>query len=98
MENLPVSYSNLIKFIFGNVVEELFPLLSCILQPGSETMNCVDYTASRVAQHWKVLKNIPSDDVPWTLIYTLRDDNVGGLPQLATGSLHELTKDLHRHD
>jgi hypothetical protein len=28
------------------------------------------------------------------LIYTLHDDNVGVLPQLATHSLHELTKDL----
>ena len=52
------------KFIFGNVAEELFPLLSRILPPGSETMNFVDYTASRVVQRGEVLKNIPRDDVP----------------------------------
>ena len=38
-----------------------------------------------------------TSEVPATLIYTLHDDNVGTLPALATGSLHELTKDLRRH-
>ena len=30
------------KFIFGNIAEELLPLLSRILPPGSETMNFVN--------------------------------------------------------
>jgi len=85
------------KFIFGNIAEELLPLLLRILPPGFETMNFVDYTASRVVQRREVLKNIPSDDVPCILTYTFHDDNVGVLPQLAIGSLHELTKDLRLH-
>ena len=85
------------KFIFGNIAEELLPLLSRILPPDSEAMSFVDYTASRVVQRREVLKNIPSDDVPCTLIYTFHDDNVGVLTQLAIGSLHELTKDLRLH-
>jgi hypothetical protein len=50
-----------------------------------------------VLKRREVLKNIPNREVPSTLIYTLHDDNVGVLPQLATGSLHELTRDLRRH-
>lgn len=33
---------------------------------------------------------IPARDLPTSLIYTLHDDNVGLVPQLATGSLHEI--------
>jgi len=97
LDVLKGSHRSDMKFIFGNVAEELFPLLSRILPPGSETMNFVDYTASRVVQRREILKNIPSDDVPCTLIYTFHDDNVGVLTQLAIGSLHELTKDLRLH-
>ena len=85
------------KFVFDGIAEELFPVLSRILPPGSETMNFVDYTASRILRRREVLKHIPSRDVPCTLIYTLHDDNLGVLPQLTTGSLHELTKDLRRY-
>jgi len=42
----------------------------------------------------EVLKGVPAREVPSVLIYTLHDDNVGVLPQLATHSLHELTRDL----
>jgi hypothetical protein len=44
-----------------------------------------------------VLTRFPSRQVPASLIYTLHDDNVGVLPQLATGSLHELTLDLRHY-
>ena len=86
-----------VRFIFNSVAEELFPVLPRILPPRSEALNFVDYTASRIVRRREVLKTIPSREVPCVLIYTLHDDNVGVLPQLATGSLHELTKDLRRH-
>jgi hypothetical protein len=60
-------------------------------------MTFVDYTPSRVVRRRHVLAQLPSRQVPTVLIYTLHDDNVGVLPQLATGSLHELTADLRRH-
>src|SRR5206468_6160992 len=44
-----------------------------------------------------VLGALPVRDVPASLIYTLHDDNIGVLPQLMTGPLHELTTDLRRH-
>ncbi|MCE2394361.1 hypothetical protein J4G02_07195 [Candidatus Poribacteria bacterium] len=85
------------KFIYNSVAEELFPLLGNLVPHDWETLNFVDYTASRIVKRREVLENVPSQEHACSLIYTLHDDNVGLLPQLATGSLHELTKDLIRH-
>ena len=84
------------KFIISTVAEELYPTLAKILPTGTETLNFVDYTPSRIVQRREVLKGIPACEVPSVLIYTLHDDNVGVLPQLATHSLHELTKDIRQ--
>ena len=85
------------KFMMMSVAEELYPVLGHVLPEGWEALNFVDYTASRVVRRRAVLENVPSANVPCSLIFTLHDDNVGLLPQLATGSLHELTTDLRRH-
>ena len=85
------------KFIYNSVAEELFPLLGNLVPRGWETLNFVDYTASRIVERREVLENVPSQEHACSLIYTLHDDNVGLLPQLATGSLYELTQDLCRH-
>lgn len=85
------------KFIYNSVAEELFPLLGNLVPHSWETLNFVDYTASRIVKRREVLENVPSQEHVCSLIYTLHDDNVGLLPQLATGSLHKLTKDLIRH-
>ena len=85
------------KFIYNSVAEELFPLLGNLVPRGWETLNFVDYTASRIVKRREVLENVPSREHACSLIYTLHDDNVGLLPQLATGSLYELTQDLCRH-
>lgn len=82
------------RYIFSTVAEELFPVLGQFLPQGSETLNFVDYTPSRVLKRREVLKGIPGRQVPSVLIFTLHDDNVGVLPQLATHSLAELTGDL----
>ena len=85
------------KFIYNSVAEELFSLLGNLVPHGWETLNFVDYTASRIVKRREVLENVPSREHACSLIYTLHDDNVGLLPQLATGSLYELTQDLCRH-
>jgi hypothetical protein len=85
------------RLIYNAIAEELFPILSKILPHGSETLNQVDYTASRILKRRQVLHNIPGREIPSVLIYTLHDDNVGLLPQLVTGSFHELTRDLRRY-
>ena len=86
-----------VRFVYDSVAEELFPVLARLVPPGSETLNSVDYTASRVLRRREVLKDLPAREITSTLLFTLHDDNVGVLPQLATGSLHELTQDLCRH-
>ena len=85
------------KFIFNSVADELSPVLPHLLKEGWEMMYLVDYTASRIIKRREVLANIPGRKIPTSLIYTLHDDNVGVLPQLTTGNLHELTKDLYQH-
>ena len=85
-----------VKFVFGAIAEELYPLLGRILPAGSEVLNFVDYTPSRIVERREALEEVPGG-VPALLIYTLHDDNVGPFPQLTTGSLHELTGDLVRH-
>ena len=86
-----------VKFIICNVAEELFPVLPRILPPGSETLNFIDYTPARVVKRREAIGKLDTKGLPAILTFTLHDDNVGVLPQLATGSLHELTKDLRRH-
>ena len=85
------------KFIYNSVAEELFPVLESLVPRGWETLNFVDYTASRIVKRREVLESVPSREHACSLIYTLHDDNVGLLPQLATGSLYELTQDLYRY-
>jgi hypothetical protein len=85
------------RLIFDGVAEELFPVLPRIVPEGSELLNFIDYTPSRILKRRDVLASIPGKRVPSTLIYTLHDDNVGLLPQLATGSLHELTREIRKH-
>ena len=86
-----------VKLVYADVAEELFPIMARILPSGSETLNFVDYTPSRVVRRREVLRDFPARELPSVLIYTLHDDNVGVLPQLSTGSLHELTQDLRRY-
>lgn len=86
-----------VKIILNSVSEELFPILPSVLPEGAEILAFVDYTPSRIVERREVLKNMPSGQVPMSLIYTLHDDNVGVLPQLMTAPLHELTLDLRQH-
>ena len=83
-----------VKLVYNGVVAELFPLLAKLVPPGGELLSFVDYTASRVVNQRDLLKQVPPKHVPATLLFTLADDNVGILPQLATGSLHSLMGDL----
>ena len=82
------------KLVYSNVVEELFPLLSEVTPPGGEVLSFIDYTASRQLRQRELLRRSPPEGLPASLIFTLADDNVGVLPQLATGSLHEIMKEL----
>ena len=65
-----------------------------MVPPGGEVLSFIDYTASRQLRQRDLLRQPPPKDLPTSLIFTLADDNVGVLPQLATGSLHQLMKEL----
>ena len=86
-----------IRIVYNGVVAELFPLVARMLPPGGEMLNFIDYTASRQLRQPELLRQVPPGEVPSTLIFTLADDNVGVLPQLATGSLHQLTQQLREN-
>lgn len=79
------------------VAEELFPILDRVLPRGSEMSVYMDYTASHLLRRRHVLGTAPTRHIATDLWLTLHDDNVGVMPQLATGSLHELICDLRRH-
>ena len=86
-----------IRIVYNGVVAELFPLVARMLPPGGEMLSFIDYTASRQLRQPELLKQVPPGQVPSTLIFTLADDNVGLLPQLATGSLHDLMGQLREN-
>ena len=94
---LPKSRKPDARIAIDAVAEELFPILSCLLPEGTEMRVFVDYTASRVVRRRETLRNVPAQEILTSLIFTLHDDNVGLLPQLATGSLHELACELKRY-
>lgn len=82
------------KLIYCFVVEELFPLLAKMLPPGGGLLSFIDYTASRQLRQRELFRQSLPRSVSRTMTFTLADDNVGVLPQLATGSLHEVMKEL----
>jgi len=85
------------RLVFADVAEELLPVLARIAPAGAEALHFIDYTPSRIVRRRAALARVPARSMPSSLIYTLHDDNVGLLPQLTTGSLHELTVELRRH-
>ncbi len=83
-----------IRIVYNGVVAELFPLVARMVLPNGEVLSFIDYTASRQLRQRALLQQVPPNGVPASLIFTLADDNVGVLPQLATGSLHTLLGEL----
>ena len=83
-----------VKLVYNGVVAELFPLLAKMTPAGGEVLSFIDYTASRQLRQRDLLRQPPPAGLPANLIFTLADDNVGVLPQLATPSLHELMQEL----
>jgi hypothetical protein len=75
----------------------LFAVLDRVLPEGTGALHFVDYTARRVAANRQLLADVPTGKMPSSLILTLADDNVGVLPQLATGDHHTLLADLRKY-
>lgn len=75
----------------------LNPFLDRLLPPHTGALHLFDYTARRVAEHPDLLALVPASKTRSSLILTLADDNVGILPQFATGSLHTLATALRKN-
>ncbi|MFV2070531.1 MAG: hypothetical protein ACC645_26485, partial [Pirellulales bacterium] len=86
-----------IRLVYSGVVAELFPLVARMVPPGGEVLSFIDYTASRQLRQRELLRQVPPNRTPASLIFTLADDNVGVLPQAATGSLHTLMEELRKN-
>src|SRR5262249_37855050 len=77
-----------------------YPYIDKVLPKGAGGVYFLDYTARRTEDNTELLAKLPvqpaSDALPAdpTLIFTLADDNVGVLPQLATHHLAALMKSL----
>ena len=82
------------RLMYCHVAEDLFPVLDRVLPEGSELLNFVDYTPARIVKRKDVLKRIPSESIPCSLIFTLHDDNVGFLPQSEGEQLEILLKEI----
>jgi hypothetical protein len=82
------------KVVLTDIDSAFFPVLDKVLPSGTATLNFVDYTARRVAQHADLLKQVPTRAVPSSLILTLADDNVGVLPQMTYTALATLVDEL----
>ena len=85
------------KFMYYEVSEELFPILSRVMPKGSELSIVLDYTPTRVLRRRDVLATVPEPEIPTILALTLQDDGVGVPPQLTTGSLHQLVIAMREH-
>jgi hypothetical protein len=82
------------KVFISDVDPALFPVLDKVMPAGTGALHFVDYTARRVVENRTLLKSVPTNAVPSSLILTLADDNVGVLPQMTCTSLHALVDEL----
>jgi len=79
-----------VRLIYSSLADELTPLLAKLGGEGSELLLFIDYTAHRITNRIDLLDNAPTDTMPCRFIFTLADDNIGLLPQLATKPLHTI--------
>ncbi len=94
---VPVSAKPGARFVYYEVAEELFPILPRVMPGDTELLIVLDYTPTRVLRRREAFDRIPAGEVPTILALTLQDDGVGVPPQLTTGSLHELVREMRDH-
>lgn len=85
-----------IGLTLGGNSEPLLPLLERVMWPGSSIATSLGYTASRAVRVMDCMERLDAAKVPASLVLTLQDDNVGSMPQVATGSLHILAENMKR--
>ncbi|MEX1231149.1 MAG: hypothetical protein WEB58_12965 [Planctomycetaceae bacterium] len=83
-----------VELVFVQLDPALYPIAEKILPTSSGMLNFVDYTARRVVENRELLKEVPAKKVPSQFIFTLADDNIGILPQIATKRIETIARDL----
>ena len=83
------------KYVFNGIAEELVPVIDRILGKNCELMLAIDYTPTRVLSRKHVFEKLKRIKMPWYIVQTLEDDNVGIISQLTTGSVYEITKEVY---
>ena len=92
-----------VELYITDVDSIFYPYLDKLLPKDAGSMHLIDYTARRVAQHVDILEKLPVKNgadrliADPTLVFTLADDNVGILPQLATRHLDKLVHSLRKN-
>lgn len=95
-EVLPKTSKPDARLVVYELAQELYPILPRVLPSNSELVIVVDYNPTRVLRKRDFFRQLPAKAIPTTLVLTLHDDSVGVLPQLTTGSLHQLVGDMRR--
>ncbi len=80
----------------GGNSEALFPVLEKVLWPGAGIFTSLGYTSSRAVRAMHAMEALDAARVPATLVLTFQDDNIGSVPQVATGSIHQLLSQARR--
>ncbi|MDA1211317.1 MAG: hypothetical protein O2955_02310 [Planctomycetota bacterium] len=83
-----------VELVYAQLDPALYPIAEKILPKSSGMLNFVDYTARRVVENRELLKDVPAKKVPSQFIFTLADDNIGILPQIATKRIETIARDL----
>jgi hypothetical protein len=84
------------RLVLYEPAEALWPILPHLLPEGSELVVVVDYNSTRVLRRRHVLMELPTKEIPTTMVLSLHDDSVGVLPMLSTHALHELVGDMRK--
>lgn len=83
------------KFLYWGPVEELFPILDRILPADWELEIMPTNLPATLLKRIKVLNSLPRS-IAASMALTIDDDNIGVLPQLTTGALHQTVKVMKR--
>jgi hypothetical protein len=93
---LPESRRPDARLVLYEPAEPLWPILPRVLPEGAELVVVVDYNSTRVLRRRHVLMELPTKEIPTTMVLSLHDDSVGVLPMLTTHALHELVGDMRK--
>jgi len=85
-----------IRVIYTALADELLPFAATLHICGLQLF--IDYTARRVVDQIETLDLAPTKQIRCRQIFTLADDNIGLLPQLATQPLHKLAQRIRELD